>query len=100
MNFLHTWERGHDYTWTSENWGQTKPVVGTGAGEDIPLIHSQPRRREQSHENFSSPELSDQEDSENLPDSQELGVREKAVAASDSDKKEMRVTCMRCMGGG
>jgi len=76
VSMEHTWERGKSYSWKSSNWGSTKPTqVSTGRPE--------------------GPDSSD----DDVPNSQNWGVRAAAVPAVLEDKKKMRVTCIRCMKG-
>ena len=42
---------------------------------------------------------SETNESENLPDSQDLELRAKASSSSDASKKAMKITCIRCLKG-
>jgi len=85
VNFLHTWPRGHDHTFTSKNWGKTDPFIEKTAGASVVSQDN----------NLASGDIVDSDN--NLPDSEQFEVRDPAVAASGYEKTGMRTICQRCM---
>jgi len=81
VDFLHTWPRGKSYSWQSSNWGTdrnqiTEPTEKIGEESD-----------QTEHED------------ENLPNSQNWGIRNQAKVDNGFQEKHMKTSCIVCLKG-
>ena len=107
VNFIANWPQGKDRVWSSDNWGETIPLLLDEYGNKVPSKVSENKRYcidyikfikvLEKHKHCCC--NNQMEDIEAVSNSQELMNRPSAKSSNKNDKKRMSNICQICSTG-